>query len=72
MMQGYSADHADIDLLRLRNYTVGRTIQDDELLDRGLDRIAELLTCMKPFVSSLHLFFLVLVRAARFLSLIHI
>ena len=51
--QGYDADHADIDLLRLRNYTVGRKLTDEEVVaPDSLDRIAHLLTCMKPFVSS--------------------
>jgi len=50
--QGYDADHVDIDLLRLRNYTIGKTLTDDELVETGgMDRVAELLTCMKPFVS---------------------
>lgn len=50
--QGYDAGHADIDLLRLRNYTIGRKLTDKELLGTGgMDRIADLLSCMKPFVS---------------------
>ena len=50
--QGYDADHADIDLLRLRNYTIGKTLSDDELVETGgMDRVTDLLTCMKPFVS---------------------
>lgn len=50
-VQGFDADHADIDLLRLRNYTIGRKLTDDELLTGGFDRITELLGCMQPFVS---------------------
>jgi len=50
--QGYAADHPDIELLRLRDYTIGRKITDEEVLgDEGLDRIAALLACIKPFVS---------------------
>jgi len=52
LTQGYGADHADIELLRLRNYTIGSKMADDELLgEGGIDRIAALLACMKPFVS---------------------
>lgn len=52
IQQGYDADHPDIDLLRLRNYTIGRKLTEAEVVgDGGLDRIAELLGCMKPFVS---------------------
>lgn len=51
--QGYDADHPDIDLLRLRNYTIGRKLSQDEVVgEGGLDRVAELLTCLQPFVSS--------------------
>jgi len=50
--QGYDADRPDIDLLRLRNYTIGRKLDEAEVVGpHGLDRIAELLSCMKPFVS---------------------
>ena len=50
--QGYGADHANIDLLRLRNYTIGTKLTDDQVLGvEGLHRIADLLSCMKPFVS---------------------
>ncbi|KAK3622124.1 hypothetical protein LTR56_022350 [Elasticomyces elasticus] len=48
--KGYDATHTDIDLLRLRNYTIGRKLKDDEVLD-GMDRIANLLACMKPFIT---------------------
>lgn len=50
--QGYDADHRDIELLRLRNFTLGTKISDDEVVGKnGLDRIAELIGCMVPFVS---------------------
>lgn len=55
VLQGYEADHADIDLLRLRNYTVGRKLTEDEVLGpRSLNRIAELFRSMKQFVSPPH------------------
>jgi hypothetical protein len=51
-MQGYDAEHKDIDLLRLRNYTIGRKVSENEVVGAGgLSRICELLACMKPFVS---------------------
>lgn len=50
--QGYDADHPDIDLLRLRNYTIGRSLSEDEVVGTGgLDRVSELLGFLKPFVS---------------------
>lgn len=51
--QGFDADHPDIDLLRLRNYTIGRSLSEQELLGAGgFERVAELFGAMKPFVSS--------------------
>ncbi|KAK5115440.1 hypothetical protein LTR85_009900 [Meristemomyces frigidus] len=53
--KGYGADHADIELLRLRNYTIGRNLSDEEVLGTGgLDRIADYLSCMKPFITYLN------------------
>ncbi len=50
--QGFDADHPDIDLLRLRNYTIGRSLSEQELLGAGgFERVAELFGAMKPFVS---------------------
>lgn len=52
-MQGYDSEHPDIDLLRLRNYTIGRDLTDEEVLgENGRSRIADLLAAMQPFVSS--------------------
>lgn len=50
--QGYEHDHRDIELLRLRNFTMGKNLADDEVIgSKGLERIAELVHCMVPFVS---------------------
>ncbi|CAK4031512.1 Hypothetical predicted protein [Lecanosticta acicola] len=50
--KGYDAEHPDIDLLRLRNFTVGRKLADEEVVgEAGAKRIAELLAALKPFVS---------------------
>ena len=52
--QGYDGDHPNIDLLRLRNYTIGRNLTEAEVLsNNSLDRVADLLSTMKPFVSLL-------------------
>lgn len=54
----YDADHRDIALLRLRNFTIGRKLKDDEVVGKGgLERVVELMECLVPFVSpcsSLH------------------
>jgi hypothetical protein len=51
--QGYAQDHQDIELLRLRNFTMGRRLSDDEVVGRGgLDRIADLISSIVPFVSA--------------------
>lgn len=50
--QGYSAEHPDIELLRLKNYTIGRKISNDDILgETGMGRVVELFKCLKPFVS---------------------
>ncbi|OCL15454.1 hypothetical protein AOQ84DRAFT_358023, partial [Glonium stellatum] len=50
--QGYENDHQDINILRLRNYTIGKKLSDDEVIGaKGLDHIAEQMSCMVPFVS---------------------
>jgi hypothetical protein len=52
-MQGYDADNPNIELLRLRNFTIGKKISDDEVTSvRGLDTIVDLIGTMTPFVSS--------------------
>ncbi|GAB7331318.1 hypothetical protein MBLNU13_g02761t2 [Cladosporium sp. NU13] len=53
--KGYDADHPDIELLRLRNFTIGRSLTEDELLGPGgLERVSELLGSLKPFVTYLN------------------
>lgn len=50
--QDYSMDHKEIDLLRMRSFTLGRKLLDEEILGpMGMDRIAELISCIEPFVS---------------------
>lgn len=50
-VQDYSAENPNIGLLRLRNYTVGRKLKDEEVLGHGgLDRIVNLIGILTPFV----------------------
>jgi hypothetical protein len=50
--QGYDHDHKDIELLRLRNFTMGRKLSDDEVVGiGGLERVGKLVANMVPFVS---------------------
>lgn len=56
--QGFDADHPEIALLRLRNYTLGRPLDEAEVTAADfLDRVARLLKCIKPFVSLRFSFF---------------
>jgi hypothetical protein len=51
-MQGYDADHKDIKLLRLKNFTISRKLVDSEITSAdSLERIADLIGSMVPFVS---------------------
>ncbi|KAK0507353.1 hypothetical protein JMJ35_010391 [Cladonia borealis] len=53
--KGYEADNPNIDLLRLRNYTIGHKLKDDEVLGPGgLGRIAQLIGILTPFVTYLN------------------
>ena len=50
--QGYEADHPQIKLLRLRNYTIGKRLTDKEMVGPGtLNKISELIGILEPFVS---------------------
>lgn len=51
--QDYEATHPDIALLRLRNYTIGKKLKDDEVQGKGsLGRISDLIGILTPFVSA--------------------
>ena len=53
--KGYETDNPNIDLLKLRNYTIGKKLKDEEVLGPGgLGRIAELIGILTPFVSYLN------------------
>jgi hypothetical protein len=50
--QGYEADHKDIKLLRLKNFTISRKLSDSEITGAdGMQRIAGFIGSMVPFVS---------------------
>jgi uncharacterized protein (DUF2461 family) len=53
--QGYDMEHRDIRLLRLRNFVVGKNI-DDTLLcrDDAQEKVAEVLRGLEPFVTFLN------------------
>ena len=51
-MQGFEADNPNIELLRLRNFTIGKRLTDKEILGEGaLARVMEIVSAMVPFVS---------------------
>lgn len=51
-IQVFDADHKDIDLLRLKSFTLTRKLEDREVLgQQGLARISELIATLVPFVS---------------------
>ncbi|KAF2199360.1 hypothetical protein GQ43DRAFT_442534 [Delitschia confertaspora ATCC 74209] len=53
--KGYESDHKDIELLRLRSFTIGKTLSDDEVVGaKGLERVAQLMKCMVPFITYLN------------------
>lgn len=53
--KGYEKENPNIDLLKLRNYTIGKKLKDEEVLGPGgLGRIVELIGFLEPFVSYLN------------------
>ncbi|CAG8890418.1 unnamed protein product [Penicillium egyptiacum] len=53
--KGYEADNKNIKLLRLRSFTIGKPIADDELTrDDAQEKIAALVRVMEPFVTYLN------------------
>ncbi|RAL11000.1 DUF2461 domain-containing protein [Aspergillus homomorphus CBS 101889] len=52
---GYDADNENIQLLRLRSFTIGRPLSDEEMLSpKAQERIAALVEIMEPFVTYLN------------------
>ncbi|KAK9856302.1 hypothetical protein MYU51_001095 [Penicillium brevicompactum] len=53
--KGYEADNANIKLLRLRSFTIGRPIADEDLTgDDAQEKIISLIEIMEPFVTYLN------------------
>lgn len=53
--KGYPKDHADIELLRLKSFAVGRTFSDEEVLKPGFkDTVAKIFQSVIPFVQVLN------------------
>ncbi|KGO68112.1 Conserved hypothetical protein CHP02453 [Penicillium italicum] len=53
--KGYEADNKNIKLLRLRSFTIGKPISDDEITgDDAQEKIAALVGVMEPFVTYLN------------------
>ncbi|KAF2629734.1 hypothetical protein BU25DRAFT_489737 [Macroventuria anomochaeta] len=51
----FPIDHKDIDLLRLRSFTLGKKLSDEEVVGpEGMDRIAGLISCIEPFITYLN------------------
>lgn len=51
--QGFGADHRDIELLKLRNFTVGKKVPDNLFIaEDAQQQIADLVTAMVGFVSN--------------------
>ncbi|KIW10164.1 hypothetical protein PV08_11125 [Exophiala spinifera] len=48
--KGYEADHPNIELLRLRNFTLGKSIPDEKVTgEHGLQTILDLIGVLQPF-----------------------
>ncbi|KAF2098125.1 hypothetical protein NA57DRAFT_76920 [Rhizodiscina lignyota] len=53
--KGYDPEHKDIELLRLRSFTIHKKLSDDEVLDtNSLARVSELISCLVPFITYLN------------------
>ncbi|TID19354.1 hypothetical protein E6O75_ATG06692 [Venturia nashicola] len=53
--KGFDADHKEIDLLRLKNFTLTRKLGDRDVLGhQGLARISELIATLVPFITYLN------------------
>lgn len=52
MLQGFIAEHRDIELLKLRNFTVGKKIDESMLCaDDVQEKIADIVRALSGFVS---------------------
>lgn len=50
--QGYNEDNKNIELLRLRSFTLGRKLNDSEVTNpRALENLVQIMGALTPFVS---------------------
>jgi uncharacterized protein (DUF2461 family) len=60
--KGFDADHQDVELLRLRSFTLGAKIRDEDVLGKdGLEKVLAVMDGLVPWVSNFlprHLFML--------------
>lgn len=53
MEKGFDADHRDIELLKLRNFTVGKKLPDSVFTSEGgQEQVLSIIRAMVPFVST--------------------
>ncbi|KAI9748372.1 MAG: hypothetical protein M1815_003310 [Lichina confinis] len=52
--KGFEADHPDIKLLRLRNFTVGKRLTDKDILGDGIGKISGVVGSLVPFITYLN------------------
>lgn len=53
--KGYAADNPNIELLKLKNFTIGRRLTDEEVADTGvMETVSSLIAVMAPFVTYLN------------------
>lgn len=53
--KGYEANHPNIELLKLKNFTIGKRLKDEEIANpEGIETVASLIATMAPFVTYLN------------------
>ena len=53
--KGYEADNPNIELLKLKNFTIGKSLKDEEITDsKVIDTVSQLIATMAPFVTYLN------------------
>lgn len=52
--KGFEADHPDIKLLRLRNFTVGKRLTDNDILGDGIGKVSGVVGSLVPFITYLN------------------
>lgn len=53
--KGYEADNPNIELLKLKNFTIGKKLKDEEIANpKGIETVSQLIATMAPFVTFLN------------------